>query len=81
MLTQGWSAAWSHSDEIAFVIPGDIQGDIWKVPASGGTAALVAAGLGRQTVPVWSPDGKRISFLEMGGDSAIWIADIGGMLK
>jgi Tol biopolymer transport system component len=75
LLTRGSSADWSDSDEIAF----RRQDGIWKVPASGGTTTLVAAGE-TWSVPVWSPDGKRISFVET-GTSAIWIADISGIVK
>jgi tricorn protease len=47
-----------HS-EIAFVS----GGDIWSVPAGGGTARLLAATGGLARRPLFSPDGKRLAFV------------------
>src|ERR1700761_7411973 len=47
-----------HS-EIAFVS----GGDVWSVPAGGGTARLLVAADGAGSRPLFSPDGKRIAFV------------------
>ena len=38
------------------------QGDLWKVPAEGGTATLLTTHAAIDTRPVWSRDGKMIAF-------------------
>lgn len=38
------------------------QGDLWKVPAQGGTAALLTTHAALDTRPAWSPDGRSIAF-------------------
>src|SRR5580704_35193 len=38
------------------------KGDIYKVPASGGTAQPVTIGESYEYAPVWSHDGKSIAF-------------------
>lgn len=38
------------------------QGDLWRVPAEGGTALLLTTDAAIDTRPVWSPDGKSIAF-------------------
>jgi tricorn protease len=45
--------------EIAFVS----GGDIWSVPSAGGTARLLAAVGGAAKRPLFSPDGKRLAFV------------------
>jgi Tol biopolymer transport system component/C-terminal processing protease CtpA/Prc len=49
-----------HS-EIAFVS----GGDIWSVPAGGGTARLLADDGGYAKRPLFSPDGKRLAFVSL----------------
>jgi Tol biopolymer transport system component/C-terminal processing protease CtpA/Prc len=44
--------------EIAFVS----GGDIWTVPAAGGTASLLVAHPANESRPIFSPDGKRLAF-------------------
>ena len=44
--------------EIAFVS----GGDIWTVPASGGTAQLLVSHPANEARPLYSPDGKRLAF-------------------
>ncbi|HQP74972.1 MAG TPA: S41 family peptidase [Acidobacteriota bacterium] len=38
------------------------KGDIWSVPAAGGTAVPLTLGVSFEYAPVWSRDGKRIAF-------------------
>ena len=45
--------------EIAFVS----GGDVWSVPAAGGTARLLAAAGGAARRPLFSPDGKHLAFV------------------
>lgn len=44
--------------EIAFCY----KGDIYKVPATGGTATQLTTQASYECAPVWSPDGKQIAF-------------------
>ena len=44
--------------EIAFCY----KGDIYKVPATGGTATQLTTQASYECTPVWSPDGKQIAF-------------------
>lgn len=52
----------------------DMLGDIYTMPISGGTAALLSGGPSYESQPRFSPDGKKISFTSDrdGGDN-IWI--------
>ncbi len=38
------------------------RGDLWRVPAAGGTAQRLTAHPANDTTSVWSPDGTRIAF-------------------
>jgi Tol biopolymer transport system component len=40
----------------------DMQGSIWIIPASGGTAKRITTLFNDARQPVWSPDGKWITF-------------------
>src|SRR5687768_15264888 len=44
--------------EIAF----SSGGDLWVVPAAGGTATLLVSHPAHETRPLWSPDGTRLAF-------------------
>src|SRR4028119_1904392 len=44
--------------EIAFVS----GGDIWSVPAAGGTAQLLVSHPANESRPLYSPDGRRLAF-------------------
>ena len=43
------------ASEIAF----DYAGEIWTVPRDGGQARLLVAGQGRNSAPIFSPDGTQ----------------------
>src|SRR4051794_35193081 len=45
--------------EIAFVS----GGDIWTVPAAGGTAALLVSHTANEARPLYSPDGRQLAFI------------------
>ena len=57
----------------------DLLGDIYTMPASGGTAKAIAKGMAWEIQPRFSPDGKRIAFTSdrAGGDN-IWTMDVNG---
>jgi len=38
------------------------HGNLWKVPATGGTAEPLTVSDAHNTMPVWSPDGTKIAF-------------------
>jgi hypothetical protein len=40
------------------------QGSIWRMPSAGGVMRRLAAGPGFAVEPCWSPDGRRIAFLQ-----------------
>ncbi|MBV9439623.1 MAG: PD40 domain-containing protein [Candidatus Eremiobacteraeota bacterium] len=64
--------------EIAFVS----GGDIWSVPAAGGTARLLAATGGWASRPLFSPDGTRLAFVSTrpGAGGVYVVALAGGAL-
>ena len=49
--------AWGPDGRIAF----SAQGDLWVVPAGGGTAVALTEGPGYYFEPAWSPHGRRIA--------------------
>ncbi|MCL2916310.1 amidohydrolase family protein [Shewanella corallii] len=57
----------------------DLLGDIYRIPAKGGKAEVLASGIAWQMQPVYSPNGKYIAFTsdEDGGDN-IWVMDADG---
>ncbi|WP_427450484.1 amidohydrolase family protein [Litorimonas sp. WD9-15] len=57
----------------------DLLGDIYTMPATGGTAKNIASGMAWDMQPRFSPDGKEIAFTSdrAGGDN-IWVMDVDG---
>lgn len=52
-------------------------GDIWTVPAAGGTAHLLVAHPATESRPIWSPDGKRVAFVSARtGNGDIYVLDL-----
>ena len=60
----------------------DMLGDIYTMPASGGTATNIASGMAWEMQPRFSPDGSQIAFTSdrAGGDN-IWVMDADGENK
>ena len=60
----------------------DLLGDIYTMPASGGTAKNIASGMAWEMQPRFSPDGSEIAFTSdrAGGDN-IWVMDADGENK
>ena len=57
----------------------ELLGDIYTMPATGGTATRITSGPGFDSQPRWSPDGKRIVFLsDRSGAENIWLMDPDG---
>lgn len=68
--------AWSPDGRwIAF----SMRGDIWKVPAEGGTAIALTAGPAYHFEPAWSPDGAHIALsFDRAGNLDIGVVPAGG---
>ncbi len=60
----------------------DLLGDIYTMPATGGTATNISSGMAWEIQPRFSPDGKQIAFTSdrAGGDN-IWVMDANGENK
>src|SRR5262245_16250469 len=48
-----------HKDTLVFVA----EGDLWKVPVSGGNAYRLTTHIGEELYPAISPDGKTLAFV------------------
>jgi len=82
------ASAISGSAQDSFMQYPDIQGniivfvsggDLWKVPAEGGTACRLTFSDGRESVPEISPDGSLIAFTgEYDGNADVYIMNING---
>ncbi|MBK6304549.1 MAG: PD40 domain-containing protein [Gemmatimonadetes bacterium] len=52
----------------------DLLGDIYTVPATGGSATRLTSGMAHDAQPRWSPDGKRIAFIsDRSGGNNLWV--------
>lgn len=61
--------------EIAFCY----KGDIYKVPAKGGTATQLTTQESYESTPVWSPDGKQIAFAsDRYGNFDVFVMSVNG---
>ncbi|MFM7154813.1 MAG: TolB family protein, partial [Bacteroidota bacterium] len=57
----------------------DLLGDIYSMPASGGTATCLRSGLAWEVQPRFSPDGSKILFTsDAGGGDNIWVMNTDG---
>ena len=57
----------------------DLLGDIYRMPAEGGTATLLRGGHAFEVQPRFSPDGKKILFTsDAGGGDNIWVMNADG---
>ncbi len=66
-----------HGDTIVFVA----EGDLWKVPASGGVAQRLTTAPGQETLPAISPDGLTIAFsATYEGPTEVYTMPVGGGL-
>ena len=57
----------------------DILGDLYTIPVGGGEAHRITSGMGFDSQPVFSPDGRQIAFVsDRSGAESLWIADSDG---
>lgn len=64
-----------HENTIVFVS----GGDLWKVPATGGTAIRLTFSDGSETYPSISPDGKMVAFTaDYDGNADVYVMNIDG---
>lgn len=57
----------------------DMLGNLYMMPVGGGEARQITHGLGFDTQPTWSPDGKHIAFVsDRSGADNLWIANADG---
>jgi tricorn protease len=64
-----------HNEMIAFVY----AGDIWTVPAAGGTARRLTSHPGQELFPKFSPDGRWLAFSgEYNGTRQIFVISVNG---
>lgn len=57
----------------------DLLGDIYTIPASGGTATAITQGPAWDTHPRYSPDGRTIVFIsDRSGMDNVWLMDADG---
>ena len=57
----------------------ELVGDLYTLPFAGGEARRITSGMGFNSQPRFSPDGRRITFIsDRGGAENVWIADADG---
>ena len=57
----------------------DLVGDLYSIPFRGGEAKRITSGIALDSQPVFSPDGKMISFIsDRGGSENLWVSDLDG---
>jgi len=57
----------------------DLVGDLYHLPIAGGEAKKITNGIGFDSQPHYSPDGKKIAYIsDSGGSENVWIADADG---
>src|SRR5215469_11630417 len=57
----------------------ELVGDLYTLPVSGGEARKMTSGMGFNSQPRFSPDGKKITFIsDRSGSENVWIADADG---
>ena len=57
----------------------DLLGDIYIMPAKGGTARNILTGRSYDHMPRWSPDGRQIAFIsDRSGSDNAWVMDSDG---
>lgn len=57
----------------------DLLGDLYTLPVTGGEATRITSGLGFDSQPVISPDGRMIAFVsDRNGSVNLWVANIDG---
>ncbi|MCB0773151.1 MAG: PD40 domain-containing protein, partial [Flavobacteriales bacterium] len=55
------------------------QGDLWRVPATGGAATLLTTNAAYEHSPVWSHDGQWIAFAsDRHGNDDVYVMPSGG---
>ena len=54
-------------------------GDLWIVPREGGLATRLTSGTGRETAPLFSPDGTQVAFTgEYDGNTDVFSIPVAG---
>lgn len=73
-------ARWSpDGTEIAYVSRRTGTGDIWVIPAAGGTPRQLTHDIREDNSPRWSPDGKWIAFFsQRGRQGDVWVVPAAG---
>jgi Tol biopolymer transport system component len=57
----------------------ELVGDLYTLPFSGGDAHKLTSGMGFNSQPRFSPDGKKLAFIsDRGGSENVWISDADG---